>query len=106
MISFEEAEIRSNIIRALAHPVRLMIVDILRGGEKPFSEINGTFQFDKSTVSKHLSVLKEAGIVSSRKDRHDMIYSLEVPCVIDFFGCVTAVIENNIRRQQMCLCKR
>jgi ArsR family transcriptional regulator len=106
MISFEEAEIRSNIIRALAHPVRLMIVDILRGGEKPFSEINGIFQFDKSTVSKHLSVLKEAGIVSSRKDRHDMIYQLEVPCVIDFFGCVTAVIENNVRRQQVCLCKQ
>jgi ArsR family transcriptional regulator len=106
MISFEEAEIRSNIIRALAHPVRLMIVDILRDGEKPFSEINNVFQVDKSTVSKHLTVLKEAGIVSSRKDRHDMIYSLEVPCVIDFFGCVTAVIENNIRRQQVCLCKR
>ena len=106
MISFEEAEIRSNIIKALAHPVRLMIVDLLREGEKQFSEINNVFQVDKSTVSKHLTVLKEAGIVSSRKDRHDMIYSLEVPCVTDFFGCVTAVIENNVRRQQVCLCKR
>jgi len=83
-----------------------MIVDILRDGEKPFSEINNVFQVDKSTVSKHLTVLKEAGIVSSRKDRHDTIYSLEVPCVTDFFGCVTAVIENNVRRQQVCLCKR
>jgi len=106
MISFEEAEIHSNIIKALAHPVRLMMVDLLREGEKQFSEINNVFQVDKSTVSKHLTVLKEAGIVSSRKDRHDMIYSLEVPCVIDFFGCVTAVIENNVRRQQICLCKR
>jgi ArsR family transcriptional regulator len=106
MISFEEAEIRSSILKALAHPVRLMIVDLLRSGERPFSEINNTFQFDKSTVSKHLTVLKEAGFVSSRKDRHDMIYQLEVPCVTDFFGCVTAVIENNVRRQQVCLCKR
>lgn len=105
MITFQEAEIRSNIIKALAHPVRLMIVDLLREGEKLFSEINSTFQFDKSTVSKHLTVLKEAGIVSSRKDRHDMIYQLEVPCVTEFFGCVTAVIENNVRRQQVCLCK-
>lgn len=106
MISFEEAEIRSNIIKALAHPMRLMIVDLLREGERPFSELNNTFQVDKSTVSKHLTVLKDAGIVSSRKDRHDMIYALEVPCVTDFFGCVTAVIENNVRRQQICLCKR
>jgi ArsR family transcriptional regulator, arsenate/arsenite/antimonite-responsive transcriptional repressor len=106
MISFEEAEIRSSIIKALAHPMRLMMVDLLREGEKPFSEINNLFQVDKSTVSKHLTVLKEAGIVSSRKDRHDMIFLLEVPCVTDFFGCVTAVIENNVRRQQVCLCKR
>ena len=106
MISFEEAEIRSNIIKALAHPVMLMIVDRLREGEKPFSEINNAFQVDKSTVSKHLTILKDVGIVSSRKDRHDMIYSLEVPCVTDFFGCVTAVIEHNIRRQQVCICKR
>ncbi len=106
MISFEEAQIRSTILKALAHPVRLMIVDLLHGGEKPFSEINNTFQFDKSTVSKHLSVLKEAGIVSVRKERQDTIYQLEVPCITDFFGCVTAVIENNVRRQQVCLCKR
>jgi ArsR family transcriptional regulator len=106
MIGFQEAEIRSNIIKALAHPVRLMIVDLLQNGEKPFSEINSTFHFDKSTVSKHLLVLKEAGIVSSHKNGHDMIYQLEVPCVTDFFSCVTAVIENNIRRQQVCLCKR
>jgi ArsR family transcriptional regulator, arsenate/arsenite/antimonite-responsive transcriptional repressor len=106
MISFEEAEIRSSIIKALAHPMRLMMVDLLREGERPFSEINNLFQVDKSTVSKHLTVLKEAGIVSSRKDRHDMIFLLEVPCVTDFFSCVTAVIENNVRRQQVCLCKR
>jgi ArsR family transcriptional regulator len=106
MISFEEAEIRSSIIKALAHPMRLMMVDLLREGEKPFSEINNLFRVDKSTVSKHLTVLKEAGIVSSRKDRHDMIFLLEVPCVTDFFGCVTAVIENNVKRQQICLCRR
>ena len=104
MISFDEAELRSRIIKAMAHPVRLMIIDLLKDGERPFSGINDSFQLDKSTVSKHLSVLKEAGIVSSRKDRHDMIYSLEVPCVTDFFGCVTAVIENTVRRQQICLC--
>lgn len=106
MITLEEAEIRSGIIKALAHPMRLMIVDLLREGEKPFSEINNAFHVDKSTVSKHLAVLKEAGIVSSRKDRHDMIYALQVPCITDFFGCVTAVIENNVRRQQVCLCKQ
>lgn len=105
MISFEEAEIRSKIIKAMAHPVRLMLIDVLKGGERPFSELFDLFNLDKSTVSKHLLVLKEAGIVFSRKSGADMIYRLEVPCVTDFFGCITAVIESNIKRQQVCICK-
>jgi ArsR family transcriptional regulator, arsenate/arsenite/antimonite-responsive transcriptional repressor len=106
MITFEEAEIRSRIIKAMAHPVRLMAIDLLKEGEKSFSSLNEVFDLDKSTVSKHLLVLKDAGILSSRKAGADMIYRLEVPCVTDFFSCVTAVIESNVKRQQVCLCKR
>jgi len=106
MISFEEAEVRSRIIKALAHPVRLMMVELLKDGELPFSRINNLFESDKSTVSKHLLVLKEAGIVSSRKSGLDMIYKLEVPSIRDFFGCVTAVIENTVKKQLIFLGKK
>jgi ArsR family transcriptional regulator len=105
LISFEEAEIRAKIIRAMAHPVRLMVIEFLKKKEHSFSEIFDLFELDKSTVSKHLLVLKEAGIVSSKKNGADMIYRLEVPCVTDFFSCVTAVIESNVKKQQVCLCK-
>ncbi len=105
MISFEEAEIRARIIKAMGHPVRLMMVEFLKKRERSFSDIFDLFKLDKSTVSKHLLVLKEAGIVSSKKDGADMVYKLEVPCVTDFFGCVTAVIESNVKKQQACLCK-
>ena len=103
MITFEDAEIRAKIIKAMSHPVRLMMIDLLKTGEHPFSQIFDLFKLDKSTVSKHLLVLKEAGIVSSRKDGIDMIYRLDVPCILDFFGCVTAVIESNVKKQQLCL---
>ncbi len=89
----------------MGHPVRLMVIDVLKDGEHTFSSLHAIFSLDKSTVSKHLLLLKEAGIVSSRKEGADMIYRLEVPCVTDFFGCVTAVIESNVKRQQVCLCK-
>ena len=106
MISFKEAEIRAKIIKSMGHPVRLMMIEFLKeGGESSFSDIFDLFQLDKSTVSKHLLVLKEAGIVSSRKSGADMIYKLEVPCVTDFFSCVTAVIDSNVKKQQICLCK-
>jgi ArsR family transcriptional regulator len=103
--TFREAEIRAKIIKAMAHPVRLMVIEYLRNSERSFSEIFNLFQLDKSTVSKHLLVLKEAGIVSSRKNGADVLYNLEVPCVTDFFSCVTAVIESNVKKQQACLCK-
>jgi ArsR family transcriptional regulator len=105
MISFEDAEIRAKIIKAMAHPVRLMVIEFLKKGDRSFSEIFDLFQLDKSTVSKHLLILKEAGILSSKKDGADMIYKLAVPCVTDFFSCVTAVIESNVKKQQACLRK-
>ena len=104
-IRFEEAEIRAKIIKAMAHPVRLIVIEFLKDGERSFSEIFDMFNLDKSTVSKHLLVLKGAGIVSSRKSGADAIYKLEVPCVTDFFNCVTAVIESNVKKQQGCLCR-
>lgn len=104
MISFEEAEIRARIIKAMGHPVRLMMIEKLKTGEHSFSQIFDLFELDKSTVSKHLLVLKESGIITSRKAGADMIYKLEVPCVTNFFSCVTAVIESNVKRQQACLC--
>jgi ArsR family transcriptional regulator len=103
MISFEEAQIRAKIIKAMGHPVRLMMIEFLKKRECSFSDIFDLFKLDKSTVSKHLLVLKEAGIVTSRKSGADMIYKLEVPCVTDFFRCVTAVIESNVKKQQVCL---
>ena len=105
MISFEEAEIRAKIIKAMGHPVRLMMVEFLKKRERSFSDIFDLFKLDKSTVSKHLLVLKESGIISSRKAGSDMIYRLDVPCITDFFSCVTAVIESNVKKEQACLCE-
>src|SRR4030043_2302455 len=105
MITFKDSEIRARIIKFMSPPVRLMMIDFLKSGEHSFPEIFDLFKLDKSTVSKHLLVLKEAGIVSSRKDGADMMYRLEVPCITDFFSCVTAVIESNGKKQQVCLCR-
>jgi len=106
MITFPEAEIRAKIIKAMAHPVRLMMIDVLKNGDCPFSTLFQLFELDKSTVSKHLLVLKEAGIVSSRKEGMDMIYKLDVPCITDFFTCVTAVIEMKVKKHEVCLFKK
>jgi ArsR family transcriptional regulator len=54
---------------------------------------------DVSTVSKHLSVLKQAGIVLDDKRGNQVFYRLRVPCILNFFGCVESVLESQARSQ-------
>jgi len=91
---FEE---RAGIMRALAHPSRLMMVDELSRGERCVCELRDLVGADMSTVSKHLSLLKEAGIVDCRKEGVQVFYRLRVPCVLNVFGCVEAVRDEQAR---------
>ena len=94
-------ESRARIIKAMAHPTRLFIVDQLaREGEKCVCELTEMIGADMSTVSKHLSVLKGAGIVQDEKRRSQVYYRLRLKCVLDFFDCVESVMKCNAREQQ------
>lgn len=92
-------EARARIIKALAHPSRLYIVDLLNEGERCVCELTEKINADMSTVSRHLSVLKAAGIVSDEKRGTQVYYSLCVPCVLNFFGCVEAVLKASAIKQ-------
>ena len=81
-------EARVVVIKAMAHPTRLFILDQLKSGPMCVCEINEMIDADMSTISKHLSVLKNAGLVSSIKKGLQVNYSLEMPCVLDSFKCI------------------
>jgi DNA-binding transcriptional ArsR family regulator len=84
---------RSKILKALAHPVRLFIVDELSRQERCVCELRDMVDLDISTVSKHLSVLKNAGIVEDNKRGLQVFYKLLRPCVTRFFTCLEAMVE-------------
>jgi DNA-binding transcriptional ArsR family regulator len=90
----ETYENRSKVIKAMAHPSRLIMIDALAYGEKCVCELQELIGDDMSTVSKHLSLMKKAGIVDCRKDGLKVIYRLKVPCILNFFECIEAVIKN------------
>jgi ArsR family transcriptional regulator len=92
-------EARANIIKALAHPSRLYIVDMLNKEPRTVGELTDMIGADTSTVSKHLSVLKNAGLVEDAKRGTSVIYSLKCPCILDFISCVEDVIESNTKTQ-------
>ena len=92
-------EARAKIIKAMAHPTRLFAVDELSRQERCVCELTEMIGSDISTVSKHLSILKSAGIVSSDKRGSQVYYSLRMPCILNFFGCVESVLEATAKDQ-------
>jgi DNA-binding transcriptional ArsR family regulator len=95
-------ERRVQVIKALAHPSRLYIVDRLAEHEYCVNELTGLIGSDMSTVSKHLSVLKNAGVVQDEKRGTSIYYSLRIPCILNFFKCADAVILE-LRKEQNAL---
>jgi len=90
---------RSRVIKALAHPSRLYIVDRLAEREYCVNELTALIGSEMSTVSKHLSVLKNAGVVKDQKRGASIYYSLRIPCILNFFKCADAVLEA-LRKEQ------
>ena len=88
-------EAQAKIIKALAHPSRLFIVEELQRQKLCVGELTEMIGADTSTVSKHLGVLKNAGLVLDDKQGATVYYQLRMPCLMDFIRCVESVMEAN-----------
>lgn len=105
VINIEKYEARAEIIKAMAHPSRLIIIDQLAKKEKCVGDLTELIGCDTSTVSKHLNILKKAGLVLSDKRGLNVYYRLKTPCILNFFGCVEDVLKSEIKTQQIALRK-
>lgn len=90
-------EARARVAKALAHPSRLLILDAIKERERCVCDLTEIVGADQSTVSKHLSVLKNAGIVDDRKEGAMCFYRLRIRCLDGFFGCMESVLEEDLR---------
>ena len=70
------ADETATVFRALADPTRRQILQDLRAGELAAGEIASRFPISGPSISRHLSVLKSAGLVTERRDANRIIYSL------------------------------
>ena len=93
-------EARARIAKALAHPSRLLMLDALVDGELCVCELTELVGADQSTVSKHLAVLRQAGIVTDRKEGTMTFYSLKIACLQGFWECIESVLKENLKTQQ------
>jgi ArsR family transcriptional regulator, arsenate/arsenite/antimonite-responsive transcriptional repressor len=95
-------EARARIMKALAHPTRLFIVDQLAAHEFCVNELTAMIGCDMSTMSKHLSILRNAGVVVDEKRGACIYFTLRCSCVINFFACTDRVLKT-IREEQAIL---
>jgi len=103
-------EAKAQVLKALAHPTRLCIVDELGGkGERCVRELTDMIGSDMSTVSRHISILKNAGLLDVERRGSNLYYSLRVACALDFLDCVEAVLSGKpsqlAKNGPACSCK-
>ena len=97
---------QAKIFKALGHPSRLLMVHALKDGEKCVCDLQQLVGDDISTVSKHLSILKEAGVVFTDKRGTNIYYRLAMPCLNNFLNCTSEMIEKRISDQIRMMEKR
>ena len=92
-------EAKSRVLKALGHPTRLLIAEELGRGERCVCEFVEMAGVDYSTISRHLTVMKQAGLVEDEKRGKQVFYRLRVPCVLNFMECVEEVIRTGAEQQ-------
>jgi len=87
-------ERQAEIAKAVAHPLRVAVIDFLKDGERCVCDIAGHVGSERSNVSRHLSVMVRAGVLTCRKDGLKVFYTLKTPCVAEFLSCATRVVKH------------
>jgi len=87
---------KAQIIRAVAHPIRLAIVDFLKDGEQCVCDIAAHVRAQRSNVSRHLAVMLRSGVLECRKDGLRVLYRLKTPCIVNFLSCVTSALKERM----------
>jgi ArsR family transcriptional regulator len=89
---------RARIIKAMAHPTRLFLVhELSRHGEHCVWELTQMVGADTSTVSRHLAILKDAGLIDDEKRGAQVYYRACGGCVSQFLDCVESLVGFNAR---------
>ncbi len=95
------AEARASVLKALAHPTRIYIVDLIeREGAHCVHDLTERVGVDTSTVSRHLSILKNAGVLRDRKEGTTVYYSLACGCIADFMAGLEGVLRSKHQQDQ------
>lgn len=92
-------ELIADVIKAIAHPTRILIIEELSETSKCVCELTELIGADISTVSKHLKILKNSGIVTDEKKGQMVYYTLSMRCILNLLSCLKSILKERCRVQ-------
>jgi ArsR family transcriptional regulator len=96
--------LRAQMLKALAHPARMCVVELLADGERCVCELAALSNCGMSALSKHLSALKNMGILGSRRDKNRIFYRLNCDCLPQFLQCMDSLAGASLA-EKVCAAK-
>ena len=89
------ALLRSSVVKAMAHPTRLLVMERLTHGGQCVNELTALAGCDVTTLSKHLAVMKKAGLLQCERRGVSIYYQIACPCFLEFFRCIDLITANH-----------
>ncbi len=92
-------ELKAEILKALAQPTRLKILELIRNGEKCICEIVPALNGEQSNISRHISLMQKSNLVTTRKDGVKVMVKVKDPKIFDILDKVSAILKTQVSEQ-------
>jgi ArsR family transcriptional regulator len=93
-------ELKAEVLKALAQPTRLKILECLRGGEKCICEIVPAINGEQSNISRHISVMQKSNLVTTRKEGVKVMVKVKDPEIFNILDTVSTILRVQFREQE------
>jgi ArsR family transcriptional regulator len=98
-MNYTEAKERAKVLKAIAHPMRILIIDALKNEDRCGRDLCALGQISQSNVSRHLAMLKRVGIISDRRIKTRVFFRLETPSVLNVLEPAAEAVRLDIKRR-------
>ena len=88
--------LKAEILKAMAQPTRLQILEFLRGGERCICEIIPAVQGEQSNISRHISLMQKSHLVTTRKDGVKVMVKVSDPRVFEILDSIALLLKKQI----------
>jgi len=98
-------ELKAEVLKVLAQPTRLKILELLRNGERCICEIVPAINGEQSNISRHISLMQKSHLVTTRKDGVRVMVNVKDPKIFEILDKVSAILKNQMKEQEKLLAR-